>query len=488
MKKYVSLVSAMLCYQVIFCQNVGVNTPTPEATLDINGDIIIRTTAITVADGITLALDVNTTRFSYYRVTGPTADFTLAGITAGIDGRLLTLFNRSGFTMQLNNEDATAAVTDMIVTGTNADMIIANKGIVNLQYDGTEQKWIVRSSSKGGVSVGGGFWNANGNNISNANTGNVGIGTVTPLIKLSVQTGTGNYGITHTDGTITVGTYIGNGKGWLGTKSNHPLTFFANNSNELMTLLPSGNLGIGTTTPGAPLSYPNTLGNKISFWRAGPNNDFGIGINTGVMQLYTAGTDKIAFGYGNANAFNEKIAIETGSGLLRYPNVTGNKISFWRAGPNNDFGIGINAGVMQLYTAGTDKIAFGYGNANAFIEKITFLTGSGQVGLGTTNIGTYQLAVNGNIRSKEVVVENGWADYVFEKKYQLPLLSEVEKFIQQNNHLPNIPSAAEVEKNGLHLGDIQKRMMEKIEELTLYIIDLNKEINFLKKEITTLKQ
>ena len=67
-----------------FTQNVGVNTGTPEATLDINGDIIIRTAELTAADGITLALDVNTTRFSYYRVTGPTANFTLAGITAGI--------------------------------------------------------------------------------------------------------------------------------------------------------------------------------------------------------------------------------------------------------------------------------------------------------------------------------------------------------------------------------------------------------------------
>jgi len=74
---------------------------------------------------------------------------------------------------------------------------------------------------------------------------NVGIGTTTPENKLTVQTVTGNYGITHTDGTITLGTYVGVGSGWFGTKSNHPLTFFTNNSQQQMTLLTNGNFGIG---------------------------------------------------------------------------------------------------------------------------------------------------------------------------------------------------------------------------------------------------
>jgi hypothetical protein len=105
------------------------------------------------------------------------------------------------------------------------------------------------------------------------------------------------------------------------------------------------------------------------------------------------------------------------------------------------------------------------------------------VGIGTENFGTYKLAVNGSIRSKEVVVETGWADYVFDKKYKLPSLKEVEQFILKNKHLPNIPSAAEVEKQGLHVGEVQKKMMEKIEELTLYAISQQKEIDALKKQM-----
>jgi hypothetical protein len=241
------------------------------------------------------------------------------------------------------------------------------------------------------------------------------------------------------------------------------------------------NVGIGTTNPTAPLSFPNLLGNKISFWQSA-QNAFGIGLATGSLQLYTAGTDKIAFGWGNSTVFNETLAIQTGSGLLSYPNVLGNKISFWRAGPNNDYGIGINTGVMQFFTAGTDKIAWGWGNTNAFNETMSFYTGSGQLGIGTTNVGTYRLAVNGNVRSKEVVVETGWADYVFDPSYTLRSLEEVEAFIQTNKHLPNIPSATEIETNGLKVGDVQRRMMEKIEELTLYVIALKKEIEVLKKK------
>lgn len=88
-----------------------------------------------------------------------------------------------------------------------------------------------------------------------------------------------------------------------------------------------------------------------------------------------------------------------------------------------------------------------------------------------------KLAVNGNIYAKKVkVTQLGWADYVFAPEYVLPTLSQVEKFIQANKHLPNLPSAAEVEKNGIDLGDNQAKLLQKIEELTLYAIDANKKI------------
>jgi len=107
---------------------------------------------------------------------------------------------------------------------------------------------------------------------------------------------------------------------------------------------------------------------------------------------------------------------------------------------------------------------------------------TGNVGIGTTPLTNYRLAVDGSIRSREVKVDSdNWADYVFFKDYQLPSIQEVEQHIQENGHLINLPSAAEVEANGIALGEMNKLLLEKIEELTLYVIELNKEINRLKE-------
>ena len=82
---------------------------------------------------------------------------------------------------------------------------------------------------------------------------NVGIGTTTPANKLTVQTLTNDFGLTHTDATVTVGSWIGNFQGatggWIGTKSNHPLNFFTNNGSAQMTVLTNGNVGIGVVNP-----------------------------------------------------------------------------------------------------------------------------------------------------------------------------------------------------------------------------------------------
>ena len=100
-----------------------------------------------------------------------------------------------------------------------------------------------------------------------------------------------------------------------------------------------------------------------------------------------------------------------------------------------------------------------------------------------------RLSVNGNVYAKKVkVTTTGWPDYVFNPKYKLPSLSELESFIQKNKHLPDVPSAAEVEANGLDLGDNQAILLKKIEELTLYIIDINKKVEKLSEENAELKK
>lgn len=112
----------------------------------------------------------------------------------------------------------------------------------------------------------------------------------------------------------------------------------------------------------------------------------------------------------------------------------------------------------------------------------------GNFGIGTTNPKN-KLDVNGTIHSKEVKVDLlEWPDYVFKKDYSLPTLTEVEKHINENGHLKDIPSEKEVLKNGINLGEMDAKLLQKIEELTLYVIDLNKKIEQQSQELNSMKE
>jgi hypothetical protein len=118
----------------------------------------------------------------------------------------------------------------------------------------------------------------------------------------------------------------------------------------------------------------------------------------------------------------------------------------------------------------------------------------GNVGIGTHNL-TEKLSVNGKIRAKEIKVEadNGtnWPDYVFQNDYKLLSLAAIEKHIKEKGHLPEVPSAKEVEKDGIALGANQAVLLKKIEELTLYMIEQDKinkaQAEQIKKQATLLK-
>ncbi len=111
---------------------------------------------------------------------------------------------------------------------------------------------------------------------------------------------------------------------------------------------------------------------------------------------------------------------------------------------------------------------------------------SGNVGIGTTSP-THKLAVNGTIKAKEVIVETtGWSDYVFADDYALQPLAEVEAHIKTNKHLPGIPSAAQVATEGISIGEMQAKLLAKIEELTLHQIAQEKEIAALRVEVRRL--
>lgn len=132
----------------------------------------------------------------------------------------------------------------------------------------------------------------------------------------------------------------------------------------------------------------------------------------------------------------------------------------------------------------TDPSSGSGSGSSVWTESGSMASYSGQIAVGTTSVPTeYKMAIDGKLITEEVRVEisDSWPDYVFEEGYNLPTLMEIQKHIEGKGHLPNIPSAKEVEANGIELGEMDRLLLEKIEELTLHIIQINHQIKLERK-------
>ncbi len=133
------------------------------------------------------------------------------------------------------------------------------------------------------------------------------------------------------------------------------------------------------------------------------------------------------------------------------------------------------------------RIAF-YTRNSAGENEVMRIKSNGSVGIGTFETGSHELAVNGSIGAREITVEAGtWSDFVFYDDYQLPTLEEVENHILEKGYLKDIPSAKEVEENGIKLGEMNAKLLQKIEELTLYTIQQEKKLKQQAEEIEKLR-
>lgn len=167
----------------------------------------------------------------------------------------------------------------------------------------------------------------------------------------------------------------------------------------------------------------------------------------------------------------------------------GNRIYFNGASFNGDdlsmYRFNRTANVSDLrvnigddYGSGDDRFLIGTTNWVDGKYYVHMVVGAdGKVGIGTEAFGAERLAVNGNIRAKEIKVEaRDWPDYVFQKDYKISSLADLDRYIKANNHLPGIPTAQEVKQNGIELGEMNKLLLQKIEELTLHLIEKDKVI------------
>ncbi len=149
MKKLITIISIIFIVSITAKgQNIGIGNTNPQSKLDINGDIALRTTDLTISNTYTYALDVNTIKQSSYKLKGSAllGNFILAGITQGVDGRIINLTNRINSSMEIYNEDQTAAANNRIQTGTGGTLAIYPNGTVTLQYDGEVNKWLLKGA------------------------------------------------------------------------------------------------------------------------------------------------------------------------------------------------------------------------------------------------------------------------------------------------------------------------------------------------------
>jgi hypothetical protein len=142
-----------------------------------------------------------------------------------------------------------------------------------------------------------------------------------------------------------------------------------------------------------------------------------------------------------------------------------------------------SAGVAYVGTGSNHRLGLLANNT----EQLTII-GTGNVGIGTTNP-QYKLAVNGTIGAQDIIVTaTNWSDYVFKPGYRLRPLSEVNQFIQTNGHLSDIPTEADVKENGISVGDMQAKLLAKVEELTLHMIQADERNRRLERQNQDLRE
>ena len=354
-------------------------------------------------------------------------------------------------------------------------------------------------------------WVTTGVNIYNTNTGYVGVGTSAPAARLHIADGGLRHGGTGEISIDAIGIIGGrfkildNGKVGIGTPSPEQKLDVRGN----LVLESGGNAHLFTGTGASELNrylqllnssnYQSASGLKAggilvsdsySYANPGKNDlivkgNVGIGTPTPAEKLEVNGNLSVGLNAGAATGYGNRLNLrgvdDSASGdpiwLARY-NTAANQTEL-RVNIGDDVGQ-----AQDMFVVGTH-----HWNGGTWYPHLA-VQASGNVGIGTADTKGYKLAVAGKAIAEEVTVklQSSWPDYVFEPTYDLKQLAEIETYIKENKHLPEVPSAKEMEANGVQLGEMNMLLLKKIEELTLYVIELKKRDEAQQKEIEELRK
>jgi len=243
----------------------------------------------------------------------------------------------------------------------------------------------------------------------------------------------------------------------------------------------SGNLAVGTNYKIQLMDFPghtSWIDLPVDYNKATGIGSGGAGANAWIGY---AGKD----GHWFTNSMAGDICYRNSNGRLLFGNTSGNATM---SITSNNVSIGTTTpdptGAM-LTVAGTiharEIIVDSGGGSSQWTSNGSNISYTGNVGIGTINP-DQKLTVKGKIHAEEVIIDLAVpADYVFKSTYNLMPLNEVEQYVKTNSHLPEIPSASEITKNGLNMGEMQNKLLQKVEELTLYLIEQQKRIEQLEK-------
>ncbi|MCX6319855.1 MAG: hypothetical protein NTW29_21430 [Bacteroidetes bacterium] len=319
------------------------------------------------------------------------------------------------------------------------------------------------------------------------NSGKVGIGTTTPSHLFHVNGG--DLFVQSSSGLIRFGYNGGNEWQMATTGAGADLRWYTTPDGGT-TITPrhyfsqNGNVGIGGFSgPGVPIGRLDVIGTGTT----SSTNTLVLRNSLGDTLLRVRDDGRMGIGY-NGTSYGRVMNVG-GTGINFY---TANEAAFGGAVFPTDTSLVIwsNSGANNYLVF---QPSWGNTGVGTYTPNAKFhVNGAQLIGGNTARIAVgYQLSVDGKIIAEEVKVQlsTSWPDYVFADDYRLMPIEDLEKSIRANKHLPNIPSAAEVTaEKGIQLGEMNRKLVEKVEELTLYIIQLKKENNALESRLTEIEK